>query len=149
MADFFYWSKPSGGEGFAHLSVYLKNPNNGKPGWYFGMPSIYPVSYRDKHNIEYYKMPVKFGIHLSNAQPGDAAKPRKMGKPGDYLIEDSGGGLQIIPAHEFYINNFTKTSEIPGQKIAESSITILTGPTGAPTLQPSSPYMGGSSQGNY
>jgi len=150
MADFFYWNTPGGAEGFGNLSVYLKNPNNGKPGWYFALPSLYNnVSHRDRNNITYYKMPVKFGIHHNTAQQEDAAKPRKMGEAGDYLVEHSGGDLQIVSSHEFYINNFTKSTEIPGQKVAESSITIQAGATGSVPLPSSTPYMGGGSQGGY
>jgi len=143
MADFHYWNKSNGQDGFGHLSVYLKNPSNNRPGWYFANPTLYPVHYTNRNGVRFYKMPVKFGIHHPAAGPEDAAKPTKMGVPGDFLVEQSTGGLQLMSSHEFSLNSTNKTSEILGQKIAESSITIQTGATG---VSPGpSPSMGGGS----
>ena len=130
MSEFFYWSKDNENEGFVNLSIYLKNPNNNKPGWYFAKASSYSSNYADRNGVSYKQMPVKFGVHHGSAGVDDAAKPIKMGKPGDYLVGTTGGTLQIMSPHEFALNYHTKTSDIPGQKLAEASITIETGPTG-------------------
>jgi len=132
MSEFFYWSKDNENEGFIHLSIYLKNPNNNKPGWYFASPISFPAQHIDRNGVTYRPMPVKFGIHHANAPAEDAAKPTKMGSPGDYLVETAAGTFQMMSPREFNLNFHTKTSNIPGQKIAESSITIETGPTGTP-----------------
>ena len=146
MADFFYWNKDSN-EGFSHLSVYLKNPNNNKPGWYFATPSSYPVKHRGRNGVAYHQMPVRFGIHHPNARESHAAKPTKMGQPGDYLVAQRTGGLQLISKHEFALNYFTKSTKIPGQKIAESAITIYPPSTGLDPL-PGNTQMSGRS-GTY
>ena len=143
MSEFFYWSKDDIYEDFTLLSVYLKTPANGKPGWYFAHPASFSVAFSDSNGVQYKQMAVKFGIHHGTADVEDAAIPRKMGNPGDYLVETTGGTLQIMPPREFYLNFHTKTSDIPGQKIAEASITIQTGPTGTPnTTTAKNPNMG-------
>ena len=151
MADFFYWNKGGSSEGFSHLSVYLKNPSNGRPGWYFANVGTYPpvkIEYTGSVSVSYRIMPVKFGIHHSTAPADEAHKPTKMGNPGDYLVSRSSGGLQIINEHEFSLRFAGKSTSLPGQKVAEASITIETGATGTlPTSSP--PSMGGGSSGGY
>lgn len=134
MADFFYWNKNGNDEGFAHFSVYLKNPSNNLPGWYFANPGTYTITRQDRSGTLFRKMPVKFGIH-SRSAPADAPhKPKKMGKPGEYLVERSTGGLQIISEREFGLLFTENSSNLPGQKAAEASITIETvTPTGTST----------------
>ena len=145
MADFFYWNKDTNNEGFGHLSVYLKNPANNRPGWYFANAATYIASKTERSGpsspvVSYRKMPVKFGIHHPNAGPDEAHKPTKMGKP------RSTGGFQIVTPHEFALRFAENSSNFPGQKAAQSSITIQTGATGTlPT--PSPPSMGGGSGG--
>ena len=146
MADFFYWNKGNN-EGFSHLSVYLKNPNNNKPGWYFASPNSYPVKHRGRNGVAYHQMPVRFGIHHPNTPDTHAAKPTKMGQPGDYLVAQRTGGLQLIGKHEFALNYFTQSRDIPGQKIADSSITIQSTTTGKSPLSTGAPMSGNS--GNY
>jgi len=143
MADFFYWNKAKTKDGFSMLSVYLKNPANNRPGWYFAFPSSYPITSADRSGSKYRRMPVRFGIHHKEAAKDEAHKPVKMGKPGDYLVQGS-GGLQIVTEHEYSLVFIGKSSHLPGQKIAESSITIKTGATGVSTSIPTSPTsMGG------
>jgi len=149
MADFFYWNKTGGNEGFGLLSVYLKTPSNGKPGWYFAFPASYPVTYTDRGGSQYRKMPVKFGIHHNNATNDDAHKPTKMGNPGDYLVQSGITGLQIIDEREYGLLVVGKSTSLPGQKVAESSITLTTGATGTAPTPASSPSMGGGGSGGY
>jgi len=143
MADFFYWNKSGRDEGFNHLSVYLKNPSNNRPGWYFAHSGTYRVTKTDRAGTSYRQMPVRFGIHHESAQPDEAHKATKMGDPGQYLAERrGGGGYQILTQHEFGLRFSANSSKLPGQKEADASITIQTGPTGtAPTSPP--PSMGG------
>jgi hypothetical protein len=138
MPDFFYWNK-TGGEGFNGLSVYLKNPINGRPGWYFANYTSYKTTIFDNNNVNYIQMPVRFGIHSPDAPAEDAHKPKKMGTPGDFLIVTPQGSMQIITEHEYGLKFAGKSTKLPGQSVADASITITTGATG---MAPASSSMG-------